>query len=102
GGGDAQGVGGGAGIEAKHTSGGGGRADGADGGGAVPAALVIVARVHDAAQAALDLEADDVGVQQRSAGGVRQLGCGDGRRHERAAGMRQRDEAHVVVVEGVG
>ena len=50
---------------------------------------------------AFDLEADDVGVEQRAAGRAGQLGRRQRRRDERRARMRERDEAHVVVVERV-
>ena len=67
---------------------------------AVPAAL-IVPRVHRASQPRLDLEADDVRVEQRAARGAGDFGRGERRRDQRRARMRERDEAHVVVVERV-
>ena len=68
---------------------------------AVPAALVV-SRVHRAAEPRFDLEADDVGVEQRRrpsapATSAAASAAGD----ERRARMRERHEAHVVVVERV-
>ena len=77
-----------------------GGADRPERGRAVPAAL-IVARIHRAAEPRFDLESDDVGVEQRAAGGAGQLRRREHRRHQRRARMRERDEAHVVVVERV-
>ena len=68
---------------------------------AVPAALVVVPRVHDVAEAALQLEAHGVGVDDRGAGCPHELGRGQRRGDESAAGVSERDEAHVVVVKGV-
>ena len=77
-----------------------GRAEGAERRRAVPAAL-IVARIHQPAEARLDLEADDVRVEHRAAGRARDLAGREHRRHERRARMRERHEAHVVEVERV-
>ena len=98
--GDGQRVGGANGVESEEARGAGGGADRAERRRAVPAALVV-ARVHQPAQARLDLEADDVGVEHRTAGRGGQLGGRENRRHQRRARVRERDEAHVVVVERV-
>ena len=89
-----------AGVETEQARRGGRRADRAERRRAVPAAL-IVARVHRAAQPPFELEADDVGVEQRAAGRARDFRGGQRRGDERRARMRQRHEAHVVVVERV-
>ena len=87
-------------IETEQPRRSGGSADGAQRRRAVPSAL-IVARIHRAAQPPFQLEADDVGVEQRAAGRVGNLGRRQHRRHQRRARMGQRHETHVVVVERV-
>src|SRR5262245_4994261 len=60
---------------------------------------MVVARVHDVAKPAFEFESDDIRIEQCPCRCVRDLACGEDRRNERAAWMRKRDEAHVVVVE---
>ena len=67
----------------------------------MPSALVVVARVHHVAETAFELEPDNVRVQERAAGGVCCFTGGENRGDERAARVRERNKAHVVIVERV-
>ena len=81
-------------VEAEHARRSGGRTERADRRRAVPAALMVVPRVHHVSQPAFELEPDDVGVEQRSraargrssptastAGTSAQLGCASETKH---------------------
>src|SRR5947199_2310141 len=65
----------------------------------MPAALVIVSRIHDRADPAFKLKTDDVGFREAAARRPRQLGRRQRGRYESTTGMRERDETHVVVVQ---
>src|SRR5687767_6343005 len=67
----------------------------------MPPTIVIVARVHDLAEPALELESHHVCVEQRATGYVHHLAYGQRRGKQRAARMRERDEAHIVEIEGM-
>ena len=77
------------------------RAERADRRRAVPSTLVIVARVHHLAKAALELESDDIGFEQRRPARMRDFTRRENGGNQRAARMRERHEAHVVEVERV-
>ena len=84
-------------LEAEETRRRGSRAERSERRGAVPSAP-IVPRVHRAPQARLDFESDDVGLEQRAARCVGELGRREAGGDERRARVRERDEAHVVEV----
>ena len=88
------------GVESEQTADGRRGADSSKRGRAVPAALVVP-RVHEAAEPRLDLEAHDVGIEHGTAREAFRFRRREHRRHERRARMRQRHEAHVVIVERV-
>ena len=88
-------------LEPDHASGGRRRAERANRGSAVPAAAVIVARVHHGARAGIRARSRPRSRRAHAAGRTGPLAGGESRRDERAARMRHRHETHVVVVERV-